>query len=381
MADEQDWAAYTNATYISDTDTFLLRRSGGSGLEAPASLLFAKASDGVFSPIGKLNLKATGGSISPMTGTVLIQDIDGATVTLSTGGNIVDGVNKLDFVNRINASGQGIEGQIAHSIRSVRIGTAASFEMHFCGNLGSTTDDASAIWKIVTSGNFYPAIDNAYTIGNATFRISTLYAATGTINTSDERDKSWLQSGLVASDGNRISANIDDDAFYRAGLAIIKEFGFYQWLDAIDEKGTAKGADGARIHFGPRAQRVFAAFQAEGVEPARLAMCCYDEWADQFEPILETRRVKKKELQPNPKFNPDKKEGPRNKRETMQSVEFDERYDTGEKKKTLEAGNRYGLRLDMLNSFLGSVRDRRQDELDARIAKLEASAVDGAAAV
>src|SRR3546814_2859879 len=43
-----------------------------------------------------------------------------------------------------------------------------------------------------TAGSFYPATDNGYSIGQSSNRISVVYAATGTINTSDadEKDRS-----------------------------------------------------------------------------------------------------------------------------------------------------------------------------------------------
>ena len=47
----------------------------------------------------------------------------------------------------------------------------------------------------------------------------------------------------------------------------------------VDEEVAAKG-DAARIHVGVIAQEVADAFRAEGLDPMRYAIICYDEWLD-----------------------------------------------------------------------------------------------------
>ena len=68
-----------------------------------------------------------------------------------------------------------------------------------------------------------------------------------------------------------------------AARRIALELGFYQWNDAIAEKGAA----GARLHFGVRAQAVWAIMADEGlIDPlvpaatpdSRYAFLCYDRW-------------------------------------------------------------------------------------------------------
>jgi hypothetical protein len=108
-------------------------------------------------------------------------------------------------------------------------------------------------------GVFSPGADNTYTLGQASYRWSVVYAATGTINTSDERAKQDI-ADLDAAE-KRV-------AFALKGL--VKKFRF---KDAAAAKG-----DDARIHIGVIAQEVMAAFQAEGLDPMRYAIVCYDEW-------------------------------------------------------------------------------------------------------
>src|SRR5690606_28831138 len=105
---------------------------------------------------------------------------------------------------------------------------------------GGTWTSWRAILFENANGQFLPSTDNANTLGTFNRRFSVVYAGTGAINTSDERDKVWR------------GAITDDE--YAAALQIIDELGFYQWEGSVAEKGP----DGARYHFGPRAQRAFA---------------------------------------------------------------------------------------------------------------------------
>jgi hypothetical protein len=71
-----------------------------------------------------------------------------------------------------------------------------------------------------------------------------------------------------------------------AAKRIAAELGFYQWNDAVAEKGE----DGARLHFGVRAQAVWAIMADEGLadpvgigaDPtSRHAFLCWDRWAEE----------------------------------------------------------------------------------------------------
>lgn len=133
--------------------------------------------------------------------------------------------------------------------------------------------NGSSQWQI-NGGNFLPATDNAHSFGSAIFRPTQLFAVTGTIGTSDEREKTWRGAPTTAE--------------LAAARRIIAELGFYQWNDAVAEKG-----DAARMHFGPRAQQVWAIMAdeglidplTEGVTPdSKYAFLCWDEW-DAIAPV------------------------------------------------------------------------------------------------
>ena len=112
------------------------------------------------------------------------------------------------------------------------------------------------------SGSFYrPATDNTATLGAASFRWSTVYAGTGTINTSDAREKQQIRN---LSDKERAVAS--------RIRSLIRAFKFN---DAVAEKGND-----ARIHVGVLAQDVKEAFEREGLDGFQYAVLCWDEWPE-----------------------------------------------------------------------------------------------------
>lgn len=117
-------------------------------------------------------------------------------------------------------------------------------------------------WMAVENATaFTPIPDNSTTLGTAAYRWSTVFAATGAINTSDERDKQDIAS-LEAAE-LRVAKTLK---------SLVKKFRF---KDSVQTKG-----DGARIHVGVIAQEVIAAFLAEGLDPTRYSIVCYDEWEE-----------------------------------------------------------------------------------------------------
>ncbi len=118
---------------------------------------------------------------------------------------------------------------------------------------------------IVTNDQLSPEIDNSMVLGRSSGRWSSVYAVTGTINTSDAREKTTITPLSEAL--GRVAARI------KAGI------GAFQWLEAIERKGT----DRARIHIGVTAQAVEAAFEAEGLDPRRYALFCEDVLTEEVE--------------------------------------------------------------------------------------------------
>lgn len=115
-----------------------------------------------------------------------------------------------------------------------------------------------------TTNSLLPWVDNSTACGWSTNRWSVVYAATGTINTSDSREK---QQGRSLSDVEKAVA-----LKIKAGLKAFK------WNEAVDKKG-----DKARWHFGVYAQDIAESFKSEGLNPNDYGMFCYDEWDEQLE--------------------------------------------------------------------------------------------------
>lgn len=184
---------------------------------------------------------------------------------------------------------------------------------------------AATMFIISTNNDVTPGADNEQKLGSAYYRWSAVYAGTGTINTSDARDKAWRGAPSAAE--------------LAAAKRIAAELGFYRWSHAIAEKGP----DDARLHFGVRAQAVWAIMAdeglvdpiAEGARPdCRYAFLCHDEW-DAVEAVEE---VRDEEGHVVTAARPDR-----------------------------PAGSRFGIRPDQLALFLIAAQE-------ARLAALEAAA-------
>jgi hypothetical protein len=147
----------------------------------------------------------------------------------------------------------------------------------------------------VEANYLYPRADNAYSLGLGSYRPSVIYAATGTINTSDSREKQQVRDL--------------DETEKLVALRCKQIIKAYKWNEAVAKKG-----DGARIHFGVVAQEVQQAFADEGLDADQYGLFCYDEWEAKAEEVDEESGFV---IQP-----------------------------------AVAAGNRYGVRLDQLLAFI-----------------------------
>lgn len=136
-----------------------------------------------------------------------------------------------------------------------------------------------SVVEVVVAG-FRPALDNNTSLGASALRWTTVYATTGTINTSDANAKQDIAD--LDDTENRVAVRIK---------GLIKKF---RMKDAVAEKG-----DTARIHVGVIAQEVRDAFIAEGLDPTRYALFCSDTWWEKdveeiYPPTNESRMVTKR---------------------------------------------------------------------------------------
>lgn len=159
-----------------------------------------------------------------------------------------------------------------------------------------------------------PRTSNNRTLGSASNLWSVVYAGTGSINTSDAREKDNIRE-LTA-------AEID------AAQELAAAGRIYQWRDALSEKGEE-----ARLHCSPTVQSVIATMESHGLDPFRYGFVCHDEWDE----LPELRDPETGEVMQE--FRP--------------------------------AGDRYSLRPSELGSFIAAGMAEKVARLEARLAAME----------
>lgn len=175
-----------------------------------------------------------------------------------------------------------------------------------------------------TVGNITPGSDNSQNVGSAALRWSVVYAGTGTINTSDAREK----TAVTQLTENELAC----------ASALAKEIGWFKWLNAIE----AKGEEAARRHVGFTVQRAIEIMQQHGLDPFAWGFICYDEWPETTEPA------------------------------EYEDALGEDGLPTGEQTLVREvvvhpAGNRYSLRNDELLKFIARGQEQRLSAIEARL--------------
>lgn len=107
-----------------------------------------------------------------------------------------------------------------------------------------------------------PATDDEYTLGFSSRRWKSLYAKTGTIQTSDARQKDLISE--IPDEWLDAWADVNYTRF--------------KFNSSINEKG-----ENARWHVGVIAQQVYDAFDKRGLDAFEIGLLCYDEWEENGE--------------------------------------------------------------------------------------------------
>lgn len=174
-------------------------------------------------------------------------------------------------------SGLGIGGSYASLKSTVRIGAYGVFSGGgYSANLALGASSGTGYGDILildgSNATVRPASDNISALGTGSQRFTVVFAATGTINTSDESQKTW-RGGFTAPE-------------LAAAKDIAASIGVFQWNDAIAEKGADADAGGARLHFGVKAQQVWGIMASHGlldaIDPetdpsSKYAFLCWDD--------------------------------------------------------------------------------------------------------
>jgi len=189
-----------------------------------------------------------------------------------TGSFKIDNLNRWYFAdNAILSNNKGLRflDSIGTEYNGISLSSGDDFTIgaNNGANFTNLASGSGGVYQVVSgtsvtqanTGYFRPTTDNTANLGGTSNRWATVYAGTGTINTSDAREKQQVRKLLDAE---------HDVAVKLKGL--VRAFKFN---DAVEKKG-----DGARIHVGVIAQEVIAAFEAEGLNASSYAIICYDEW-------------------------------------------------------------------------------------------------------
>jgi hypothetical protein len=192
----------------------------------------------------------------------------------------------------------------------------------------------------------YPWNNGECNLGLSYRRFDVVYAATGSINTSDQTQKQDIES-LTATEmlvGKRLSA-------------LFKTF---RWKNRVVEKG-----DSARTHTGIMAQEVQAAFTAEGLDASNYALFCSDTW---WEHDVEVPAVEAVAEVTDEDGNV-----------TTEAVEAVDAYTRTDEYKTEDEAPEgaisktlLGIRYPELLSFVAAYNEQRFASIEARLTALEA---------
>ena len=191
----------------------------------------------------------------------------------------------------------------------------------------------------------YPWNNGECNLGLSYRRFDVVYAATGSINTSDQTQKQDIES-LTATEmlvGKRLSA-------------LFKTF---RWKNRVAEKG-----DSARTHTGIMAQDVQTAFTAEGLDASNYALFCSDTW---WEHDVEVPAVEAVAEETDEDGNV-----------TTEAVEAVDAYTRTDEYKTEDEAPEgaisktlLGIRYPELLSFVAAYNEQRFASIEARLTALE----------
>jgi hypothetical protein len=223
---------------------------------------------GRISGISNVAISGGGGSVSSVTGS-------GAITASPTTGAVTVSVataNDTSTAGIVSTTTQTFGGAKTFSSTLTANGFLSSNTAYNYTSTTSTFGSSSAVSFDISSTRAFnitasfinAGFDNVASCGSVGTRWSVVYAATGTINTSDANTKQDIADLDDAE--KRVAARIK---------GLIKKFRF---KDAVEAKGAA-----ARIHVGVIAQEVRDAFTAEGLDANRYGLFCSDTWWEKEE--------------------------------------------------------------------------------------------------
>lgn len=245
-------SAFAWSTVSASTSAALTMNNSGTGDSSGATFNGSIAKTISYNTIGAPSVTGTGASgtwgisITGSSGSTSFATSAGTATTATSAGSVTNGVYTI--------GDQTIGGNKTFS------GTIFVGANTLCPILQSSSGVIALGASLVSSAAAtVPQSNGTASLGLSALRWSEVFAATGTINTSDANAKQDIAE-LDAAE-KRVAVRIKGQ---------IKKFKF---KDSVAKKG-----DAARIHVGVIAQEVGDAFRAEGLDPNRYGIFCYDIW-------------------------------------------------------------------------------------------------------
>jgi hypothetical protein len=196
-------------------------------------------------------------------------DVGGQLILAKSRGAALGGLTSVttdDVLGRISFN--GADGSVLSKrggyIQSVVTGTPQTngipAKLEFYS--GASNGNQMLRWIIDSDGALLPATDSTYNLGSASTRLSTIYASNGTINTSDAREKTWIQPFTEQE--------------LAAASELAKHIGTYKFLQAVLDKG-----DNAPLHIGLTVQFVIQVMKEHHLDPYAYAFVSKEDWIDE----------------------------------------------------------------------------------------------------
>jgi parallel beta-helix repeat protein len=257
--------AGTGVTITNSPGAITISASGaGSGtvtsVNASGGTTGMTFSGGPITTTGSLTL---GGTLNVANGGTGSSSLDGAGIVTKTGNQSITGAKAFTSLNNqytglyySTSNGTSSNGYIGEDSQYAVIGGVLGTVFA----IGPTYPGVASY--VADTNSIRPFTDSVKSLGTSAQRWTTVYAVTGTINTSDGREKTEVRE---ISEVERLVAE-----------RVRKLFRAFKWKSSIAEKGI----DGARIHFGLIAQELAAAFAAEGLDADKYGMFCSDTWTN-----------------------------------------------------------------------------------------------------
>ena len=244
-------------------------------------------------------------------------------------------IGQLNFYDS-SESGTSINKNFLKNHLIKIIGSNSYNGINIIGNSYSNNDEslfgANLYFSTAAISPSYPdgsQADGVYNNGQSNRRWNNIYAATGSINTSDAREKQDV-------------SEYPDEVLDAWGEVELRQFLF---RDAVSAK-----VDAASIHAGVVAQQVMEAFEKHGLDATRYELLCYNRWDDEYETV---------EVEDTPAVL------------DSEGNEVAPAKTHMEQRCVVEAGSRYGIRYSEALCMEAAYQRRRAQRLEESVSYLE----------